>query len=63
MALLSAVIVPATTTAKDKQLSKGGNHMGDGFAPAALYPPLTSTPLRLAEDESLQLEQVDYKTA
>ncbi|MCG5076336.1 hypothetical protein [Paraburkholderia tagetis] len=62
MALSSAIVVPSTTAAKDKHLSKGGSHTGDDFAPAALYPPLTSTLLRLAEDESLQLEQVDCKT-
>lgn len=59
MALLSAVVVPATSAAKEKHLDKTGNLTGNGFAPAALYPLLTSALLRLANDESLPLEQVE----
>jgi hypothetical protein len=33
MVLLSAVVVPATTTAKDKDLDNRGNLTGNGFAP------------------------------
>lgn len=35
MALLSGVDAGATTIAADKHLGKGGNHTGNGFAPAA----------------------------
>jgi hypothetical protein len=33
MALLSAMVMPATTVAKDKDLDNSGNLIGNGFAP------------------------------
>jgi hypothetical protein len=43
MALLSGVVVPATITAKDKNLDNGGALTGSSSAPGALHPPVTST--------------------
>jgi site-specific recombinase XerD len=59
LAVLSPVVIPATKAARDKHLDAAGNLTGNGFDPAALYLLLTSTLLRIADDETLPLEEVE----
>ncbi|MBK3780036.1 tyrosine-type recombinase/integrase [Paraburkholderia aspalathi] len=59
LAVLSPVVVPATKAAKDKHFDEAGNLTGNGFDPASLYLVLTSTLLRIANDEALPLDEVE----
>lgn len=59
LAVLSPVVVPVTKAAKDKHLDANGNLTGNGFDPASLYLLLTSTLLRIADDETLPLDEVE----
>ncbi|MCX5540043.1 hypothetical protein M3A49_11155 [Paraburkholderia sp. CNPSo 3076] len=44
-------------------LGKGGNYAGQWLRASALYPPLSYRLLRLAENESLSLEQAEHSRA
>lgn len=56
LAVISAVVVPATYSAKKKHLDKRGELTGSGLAPASIYLLLTTILERIAKDESLPLD-------
>ncbi|QIN62595.1 hypothetical protein SBC1_26110 [Caballeronia sp. SBC1] len=59
LAVISAVVVPATHSAKKKHLDTRGELTGSGLAPASIYLLLTTILERIAKDKSLPLTAVE----